>query len=209
MIKLPEILSEEIKSKIRENSEKGEKGWKFSNEEEDSLLGHFLGNLVTDKQYFKQSDKDYEWEISYNKFRGRGKNALESIIGADAIITFEITDKIRNNKTVKSILFQAKKEGNVRGLQKQKDLMDKYAKGGNFIFTCGPNGYFAQDRIYDEKIRIGNFLADQFLACIIGIQGMFYDDEKKELFTKSKIKLDYAIVNELLIEVEIDKKDTL
>jgi hypothetical protein len=207
MIRLPKNLSEEIKTKIRENSLKGEKGWKYSNEEEDSLLGHFLGNLITDKQYFEQSEKIYEWEISYNKFRGRGKNALESIVGADAIITFEIIDNISNNKTVKSILFQAKKEGNSSGLKKQKDLMNKFAKGGNFIFTCGPNGYFAQDNIDDEKVRIGNFLADQFVACTIGIQGMFYDDKKKELITKNKIKTDYPIVDEIVIEVEIDQKD--
>ncbi|MGV8994792.1 MAG: hypothetical protein ACOH1O_11875 [Flavobacterium sp.] len=205
MIKLPKDLSEEIKNKIKENSLKGEKGWKYSNQEEDSLLGHFLGTLITDKKYFEDSEKIYEWEIFYNKFRGRGKNALESIIGADAIITLEIIDNITNNKTVKSILFQAKKKGNSRGLKKQKDLMDQFAKGGNFIFTCGPDGYFAQNNIVDEKVRIGNFLADQFVTCTIGIQGMFYDDINNKLITKNSIKNDYTILEEILIKVEIDQ----
>lgn len=206
MIRLPEKLSEEIKIKIRENSRKGEKGWRFSNEEEDSLLGHFLGNLITDRQYFEQFDKIYEWEIIYNKFRGRGVNALESIVGADAIITFEIKDNLSNFKTVKSILFQAKKEGNSNGLKRQKDLMNKFANGGNFIFTCGPNGYFAQDNLDDEKIRIGDFLADQFIACLIGIQGMFYDDKKKELIKNNRSKTNYLIEDEVIIEVEINNK---
>lgn len=205
MIRLPKILKEQIKESIKFNSIKGEKGWRFSKEDEDSLLGHFLGNLITERQYFEQSNKKYEWEIIYNKFRGKGKDALESKIGADAIITFEIQDNVTNQKTIKSILFQAKKEGNRSGLKEQKNLMDKFAKNGNFIFTCGPKGYFAQDTLDAEKFRIGDFLADQFVACLIGIEGMFYDEVNKELITRNKIKTNYSIKDEIVIEVEIEK----
>ncbi|MCH5719908.1 hypothetical protein [Niabella hibiscisoli] len=89
--------------------------------------------------------------------RGRGRNAYESKIGADAIITFEIVDKINNKRTIKSLLFQAKKEGNSSGLASQKEKMDKVACKGNFIFTCSEQEYYAQTEIDGQRTNIESF----------------------------------------------------
>jgi len=206
MIKLPDELIEMIKEYIRKNSLAGERGWRFSNQEEDSLLGHYLGRLVSEKQFFLRENKIYEWEIRYNKFRGRGKNALESLVGADSIITFEIENKDSNEKTIKSILLQAKKEGNNQGLERQKYLMDKFAKDGNFIFTCTPDGYFAQRDLDSDKMRIGDFLSDVFISCFVGIEDMYYEDNRNELIRDDKA-INFDIKDELSINVEIEKNN--
>ena len=204
MIKLPEVLKKKIQKEILKNSKKGENGWRFSKNDEDSLLGDFLGNLRTDKRIFHRFDKEYEWEILYHKMRGRGKNAYESKVGADAIITFEIIDKISNNKTLKSLIFQAKKEGNNSGLKEQKYKMDFIAHGGNFIFTCSELGYYAQTEIEGKKMNIGKFLANEFIECNIGIENFEYDEINRVL-KNNGILIEGVELDELLVKVEIQK----
>ena len=201
MLLIPKGLREEIQEQIIENSLRGEQGWRFSNEDEDSLLGDFLGNLRTNKRYFLASEKEYEWEILYHKMRGRGPGAYEKSVGADAIITFEIKNKTTGKKTVKSLIFQAKKEGNNIGIKAQKLLMDNIAKDGNFIFTCGESGYFAQTTIGGEKYNIGQFLANQFIECIIGIENFEYD-EKRELLFLNGVLIKRTKLAEVVVKVE-------
>lgn len=204
MIELPKKLKIEIQEEIKKNSLEGEKGWRFSKQDEDSLLGDFLGKLRTDKKKFNKSGKDYQWEILYHKMRGRGRNAYESKIGADAIITFEIIDNITNKKTVKSLIFQAKKEGNNSGLVSQKDKMNKIVPNGNFIFTCSANGYYAQTKVNGNRISIGEFLADEFIECKIGIENFEYDEEEKLLKLNNKL-ISGVDLEEVVVKVEIKK----
>ncbi len=204
MIDIPSELKKEIQNKIVENSVRGEKGWRFSKKDEDSLLGDYLGNLRTDKAQYIANEVEYEWEILYHKMQGRGPGAYEKSVGADAIITFEINDKINNRRTVKSLIFQAKKEGHNSGLEIQKELMDKVAKGGNFIFTCGGNGYFAQTEIGGEKYKIGDFLALQFIECQIGIEDFEYDENKELLKIKEKY-IEKVKLEEVVVKVEINE----
>ena len=184
MIEIPYKLRKEIQDQIIINSLRGEKGWRFGQRDEDSLLGDYLGNLRTDKRIFMDGNKSYEWESLYHKIQGKGKNAYEKLIGADAIITFEITNNTNYEKTVKSLIFQAKKEGNTNGLQDQKAKMDIIAPRGNFILTCGGNGYTAQTKIGGEKTKIGNFLANKFIECEIGIEGFEYNEKNHTIINK-------------------------
>ncbi len=205
MIKIPKELRIKIQEQIVTNSLRGEKGWRFSRKDEDSLLGDYLGNLRTDKQKYFEGKSEYDWEILYHKMQGRGKNAYEKSTGADAIITFEIENKVKKRRTVKSLIFQAKKEGNTTGLQNQKKLMDNIALGGNFVFTCAETGYYAQTEIGGAKTSIGQFLAYQFIECNIGIEDFEYDEKNELLINKGryieKVKLD-----EVVIKVEIKKE---
>lgn len=205
MIKIPEKLRQEIQEQIVVNSRRGETGWRFSRKDEDSLLGDYLGNLRTDKRHFFDSKNDYDWEILYHKMQGRGKNAYEKKIGADAIITFEIENKATKQRTVKSLIFQAKKEGNIAGLQKQKKLMDNIASGGNFIFTCAETGYYAQTEIGGTEINIGQFIAYQFIECKIGIEDFEYDEEK-ELLIKKGIYIENVKLAEVKVKIQIERK---
>jgi len=205
MIRIPKELKQEIKNQIIQNSAKGEEGWRFSKKEEDSLLGDYLGNLRTDKRFFTTIDKKFEWEILYHKMQGRGQNAYEKYIGADAIITFEIKSSFTRKRTVKSLIFQAKKEGNTSGIDTQKSQMDKIAKGGNFIFTCGSNGYFAQTEIGGLKQNIGQFLAHRFIECKIGLENFEYD-EVRELLKYNNRFIEKVKLDEVIVKVEIDNK---
>lgn len=204
MIKLPENLKKEIQDQIIKNSARGEKGWRFSKKEEDSLLGDYLGNLRTDKKNFYTNNENYEWEVLYHKVLGRSPKSYEKVTGADAIITFEIFDKISNKKTLKSLIFQAKKEGNDSGLEEQKSKMDSISKDGNFIFTCSQNGYFAQTEIGGKKTNIGEFLAYQFIECKIGVENFEYD-EKKELLVLNGKYIERVKLEEVVVKVEIEK----
>ena len=110
--------------------------------------------------------------------------------------------KINQKKTVKSLIFQAKKEGNVVGLYEQKRLMDNIAPSGNFVLTCGKSGYFAQTDIGGTKTNIGQFLAYQFIECNIGIEDFEYDEEKEVLRNKSS-DIKKAQLDEVVVKVEI------
>jgi hypothetical protein len=48
-------------------------------------------------------------QFVYKKLQGRGKDAYEKKPGADGVITYAILDLKKNERTVKSIIFQAKK----------------------------------------------------------------------------------------------------
>lgn len=145
MIEIPENLRRSIQDQIIESSARGERGWRFSRKDEDSLLGDYLGSLRSDRRIFLTIDKEYEWEILYHKIQGRGPNAYEKHIGADAIITFEIVDKLAGERTVKSLIFQAKKEGNGSGVAAQKNLVDNIAKGGNLYIFMRPEWIFCSN----------------------------------------------------------------
>lgn len=203
MIEIPIELRKEIQEQIVTNSQKGEKGWRFSRKDEDSLLGDYLGNLRTDRRKFLEGKNEYDWEILYHKMQGRGKNAYEKSTGADAIITFEIENKRTKRRTVKSLIFQAKKEGNSTGLQNQKKLMDDIANGGNFIFTCAESGYYAQTEIGGIKTNIGQFIAYQFIECKIGIEDFEYD-EQKELLKNKGVYIQKVKLDEVIVKVEIE-----
>jgi hypothetical protein len=206
MIRIPKDLKIEILGQIIANSERGENGWHFSRKDEDSLLGDYLGNLRTNKRLFRLDKKEYEWEILYHKMQGRGRNAYEKSIGADAIITFEIEDKINKRRTVKSLIFQAKKENNVSGLITQKKLMDEVAFGGNFIFTCGEGGYYAQTEIGGQRTNVGQFIAYKFIECKIGIEDFEYD-EQQELLKNRGVFIEKVKLDEIVVKVEIEETE--
>jgi hypothetical protein len=204
MLRIPRELKTEIQEQIVASSRRGESGWRFSHRDEDSLLGDYLGNLRTDKRKFIKGHGEYDWEILYHKLQGRGKNAYEKSTGADAVITFEIVNNVTKKRSVKSLIFQAKKEGNKAGLKNQKDLMDKIAKGGNFIFTCSENGYYAQTEIEGEKTNIGDFIAYKFIECKIGIDGFEYD-EKNQLLINKGVHIEKVKFDEVKVRIEIKR----
>ena len=201
MIQIPGTLSDEIKSVIKENCLEGEQGWSHGEYEEDTIVGDFLGNLRTGKTISTANKNIYEWEIVYKKFHGRGINPLEKETGADGIITFEISDQTRNIKTVKPIIFQAKKKGNYNDLKEQTSKMNQIAKNGNFVLRLTPDGYFAKQDDNKQK-RIGDFLVDDFLACKTGIEGMTFDPIRKQLKFETLDLIHFEISQRLSIKVD-------
>ncbi|MGV0754379.1 hypothetical protein ACTS95_10000 [Empedobacter brevis] len=192
---IPSNIQSELAKYIREKCPHAESGWVFSNQDEDSVTGDFLGNLRSNGWI---ENRDFKYRFYYNKVRGRGKGALEKETGADGIITIELTS---DGKTkFKSFVFQAKKIGNKTD-EIQVKKMNFLFPNANVVFRYGPNGYFVEN-FEDKEIRICEFIADIFLKCKVGIIGLRYDANINRIrmndgrFKKSKF------VHELVIEVQ-------
>lgn len=184
-------LSEHIKSKCKH----AESGWENSNEDEDTITGDFLGNLRTSDWI---TSNNVHYKFNYNKFRGRGKGALEKKTGADGIVTVEI--ERGGSIDYKSFVFQAKKIGN-NSINAQQAVMKKFFPNGNVIFRYGPEGYKIEG--FHKETTICAFIIDEFLECNFGIEGLRYDSKQKLLNNGINIFKDSEWINELEIKVTV------
>src|SRR5450631_3523679 len=89
---IPGPVFESIQRHLRNVGAKAAQGWESNEAEEDSLTGD-LGRLLKTPHAvnIRIGDQAWRWSIGYKKFRGRGPDAFESIIGADGIIQIETT----------------------------------------------------------------------------------------------------------------------
>ncbi len=172
-----------------------EEGWENSNQDEDTITGDFLGNLRS-KGWIELNKFGYK--LTYNKFRGRGSNALESKTGADGIVTIEIEKN--NSIRYKSFVFQAKKIGNY-SLGEQEALMNNHLPDCNVIFRYGPKGYKVEN--YKEEMSICKFISNVFLKCEFGMEDLRYDHKKNILNKDNLVFKDSIWINELEIKVRI------
>jgi hypothetical protein len=197
MIPVPEEVIDTLSSYIQANCGRAERSWKRANEEEDSITGDFFGNLSTEGGIVD----DYSWGFYYNKFRGRGKNALEKIVGADGIITIHYIDPTENIEYYKSLAYQAKKVG---GQIKQDQLqkMRRYFPDGNMVVVYGPTGYTAYENTPSEALRLCDLITNNFLACKIGIEGLYYDDDARRLILPATTPVTGVIGERFLMEIE-------
>lgn len=196
MIPIPKFISSELRSHILQLCAKGEAGWEFANQEEDALTADFFGTLRTDWI----TTNNYQWRFHYNKVRGRGPGAMEKTIGADGIITLHYKDQDTNKDYHKSLVFQAKKESN-RVDNVQWDKMKSFFPRGNMIVSFGPSGYSAYQNDLSAQRGLCEIIANDFLECKIGIEGLFYDHVSNKFVRPNKIPLKGTVKNELMIEV--------
>jgi len=167
---IPDNVLPAIEEHIKNNCPKAETAWEFSNQDEDTITGDFLGNLRTAGWV---DVNDYQFKFYYNKIRGRGKGALEKLTGTDGIITIEL--QFGDHKAiVKSIVFQAKKQGNLTG-NDQKQIMDKYFPGANVIFRYSKDS-FDVENFEGKDIRICEFLIKHFFSCEYGMYNLYYNN---------------------------------
>lgn len=170
-------------------------GWESASDEEDALTGDFCGALRSSWDTVQAADGAWRWRVQYKKFGGRGKNAFEKESGADGIVQVEVHGPAGDIAT-KGVLFQAKKaSGSSRSdLRDQVRKMEDLAPRGSAVFEFGPNGYRAAAstvilreitneprRIPHPHDSIGEYLAEQFLLCVSGLRGMYYDAVRKIL----------------------------
>lgn len=192
---VPDIVQMKLQEYIMNRCNHAEEGWEFSNQDEDTITGDFLGNLRT-KGWIESENLSFRF--NYNKFRGRGNNALEKKTGADGIVTIEIE---RNNFIeYKSFVFQAKKVGNNSSKVQEKKMND-LLPNGNVVFRYGPKGYKVEK--YKEDLSICEFISSVFLKCKFGIEGLRYDSNKNTLNKGKLIFKDSEWVNELEIKVKM------
>jgi hypothetical protein len=179
----------DIQKHLRASILKSENHWKFGSDEEDTITGDLCGQIVKDWSKFSENDKNEGyWKIEYKKFRGRGKDAFESKIGADGIVQISI---YRKSSPIfrKGILFQAKKENSssIRDLKIQIEKMNKINPNLGSVFIYSDRGYRGFSSLDTEKTEtLSNFLVEKFLGCKVGLEDCYFDFIKKQLSIPSK-----------------------
>lgn len=196
MIPIPNFISERLSQHIFNQCPSAEAGWEFGNQDEDTLTGDFFGNLRTSWK----SINNFEWRFHYNKVRGRGPNALENKVGADGIITLHYRNQLTHTDFYKSLVFQAKKEGNSIDYDQWNKMKD-FFPGGNIIVNYGPKGYHAIKSGVKQKEKLCKIIATDFLMCKIGIEGLYYNHQENKFFRPTNIPIAGTIKDELMIEV--------
>lgn len=189
---LPEIVRNFIRDRYLAGVADAEAQYENAVGDEDTLTGALGALISTSTPMFFQigPDLQIEVQIDYRKLRGRGKNAPESRLGADGVFQIQIS-KSGCSPFRKGLPFQAKKnwKGRDRNLLNQARDMERRLRGGIAI-DYTPRGFTAcdiADVIATRGSRkeasdagfvhpLGQILAHEFLACRVGIEGLYYDN---------------------------------
>lgn len=219
---IPEQLFEAIQHHFRRQGRRAADGWESAAEEEDTLTGDIGAHLRRGwTRRVRAAEARWRWRVTYKKFRGRGTDALENKIGADGIVQVEVRRDGDPVVDAKGVLFQAKKGRLWRRthLVEQISKMEALAPAGAVVFQYRADGYFAapaRDVLaaarHDQPLEavrpapLGDYLADTFLPCGIGLRGMYYDAVRSVLVVpvavgRSRL-LQARIVHRIALEVE-------
>lgn len=182
---IPSFVLSEIGHHLRSASLNAEQGWESAHSDEDTLTGDLGATLRVGWKSVNDGVDEFKWRVKYAKFRGRGEGAEESVLGADGIFQIEIEDGVSGALRTKGLLFQAKKHTNRnrRELLKQTDAMNDLVPGGACVIEYGPTSYRAfnatsvlqKDGLRSGGYRLGDYLAGQFLPCLAGKWGLYYE----------------------------------
>jgi hypothetical protein len=194
---IPKKVSESIREHMYASVDQAVKGFWSANEDEDTLTGHLGACLKTGLHNVDVTPEDREevsgtwkWTIDYTKFRGRGKNATETYLGADGII--EIGVSWGSQTDSKSLLFQSKTEWNIdHELVKQAVLLSTWREAAIAI-NYTPDGFNAYSidsilaskgdkRKAKDEIDLKQALGDYFLKCRIGNTDLKYNPMRRIL----------------------------
>ena len=188
---VPPLVLTEIGHHLRDASLSAEQGWESARADEDTLTGDLGASLRVGWRSVNNGVDEFQWRIKYSKFRGRGEGAEESVLGADGIFQIEIEDVVSGALRTKGLLFQAKKHTNRdrKELLKQTDAMNDLVPGGACVIEYGPTSYQAfnatsvlhEDGVRTGRDRLGDYLAGQFLPCLVGKWGLYYEVNRNVL----------------------------
>jgi len=190
---LPPIVRRFIQDRYLAGTANAEAQYQNAAGDEDSLTGA-LGALISTSEpvgFTVDSETTVVVEISYRKLRGRGHDAPERRFGADGIFQVNVSADNVGEQFRKGLPFQAKKnwKGRDSRLAKQAEQMQRTLHGG-IVIDYSPSGFTAcradavvqslGNRKAVEKAgsfqRLGQMLANAFLDCEIGIEGLYYND---------------------------------
>ena len=201
---LPNQVMNQIQSHIKGNCKIAESGFSANQMEEDAVtgaLGERLRTLPDPTRELVVDGRAWNWSVSYSKFRGRGRDAAENTIGADGIFQIQFTDTDLARIWSKGILFQAKMEKNRNraSLFEEMNKMEEITPNESIVVEYDDNGYkaiksrelLAADKtpkkvLREKSVSLGDLLADQFLECLVGVRGLFYDKNLERIFVPTK-----------------------
>ena len=209
---VPHQVLEEIKKHVREKSYGSERAWRSASKSEDTITGHWGGQIMMDWSEPMIVD-GYSWRfrVDYSKF---SSSTEEQPTGSDGIFQIEVErfdvavtpiDESRVQPEIiervdafmKGILFQSKKVDNTKRKEMVKQLKDieKLTPGEGAFFEYGPDLFraataksviaskgFTSNMNDSEFARLGDFLADDFLDCRQGVEGMYFDFNNNVLY---------------------------
>ena len=166
--------------------------------DEDSLTGA-LGQAVSNRSgiVVAVEGAEYTVKIRWDKLRGNGPRAPESLYGPDGIFQIEILNERGQIVRTKGLPFQAKTgwKGTNSELAKQCSAIERSLAGG-IVVNYTANGYEActTEAAYRFKGKyglakqageiqpLGQLLANDFLNCTKGSVGLFFDRRTERFY---------------------------
>lgn len=196
---IPEEVKSSIRQHLRSAIRRAVSRYNSSSESEDALTGA-LGmametgvHRVIVSQTQTELPGEWKWSIRYYKFRGTGPKPTEHYIGADGV--FELNLSIGSRQDRKSLLFQAKQEGEGGPTLFEQAIRLTTWREAGFVLIYSDSGYRAvplEDVIANRgRIQVGSgtslddYLGDDFLDCLIGDNDLLYDGKHKRLIWRA------------------------
>jgi hypothetical protein len=196
---IPEEVKESIIKHFTASLRKAVEGFYSAYEDEDSMTGHLGGLLRIRNQRVSVTQSElsgeWEWSIDYFKFRGRGTNATERLLGADGL--FELKLNYNNRIETKSLLFQSKLIWQRDPLLLSQSIKLSTWREAAFVLNYTPDSFQAfllddvirakgifNDRL--NKIPLDKFLGDFFLNCDVGDTDLTYDARSRKLIWRTR-----------------------
>ena len=221
-IELPRTVYEAIANHLRTVGRRAHRGWEVNQANEDSLTGATFSELQTRRtRHVRVDGLDWLWRVKSYKFGSGGRGSQEKRMGADGIIEIEVTHRDSGEIEHKSLLIQAKKQwtGKDSRLLDQINRMEELAPGSSAAVNYNPQGYSgvsgqdvlvaegSRNRLQNNQIvSLGDFLADRYLACQVGVKGLYYDSRRRQLRLPPQPNapdaIEFMIQERLRIEIE-------
>jgi len=182
---IPAPVRQAIESHVRERLSEVEERYWAAAEDEDAFTGHLGALLGTPERKVMVDGQHWNWSIEYTKFRGKGKNATESAVGADGI--FEIRVRGVEVEGQKSVLFQSKMGYPSGGEAREQALVMSNWREASVFLSYEPDGVkvFSIDDVMSDGRRSGktftDFFLDGYLACEVGDSDLQYDAKARTL----------------------------
>ena len=191
---IPKAVVDSISDHIRASITKSLDGFLSASEDEDTMTGHLGACLRSGPHNVQVTEGEvngiWKWSIDYVKFRGRGRAATESHLGADGI--FELRVAWGPRTETKSLLFQSKLDWSLdRDLVKQAILLSTWREAAViFNYTAKVFEAFSIDSVLSSKgkrsaagdpLRLEDALTEYFLQCKIGNADIVYDARTRRL----------------------------
>jgi hypothetical protein len=211
---IPVEVRDAIEQHVRKQLDEAESRYWSAAEDEDTFTGQLGALLATPERTIVADDRIWSWGIDYTKFRGRGKDATEAVLGADGI--FEIRVNGIEIQAQKSLLFQSKMgyPSGKRAIE-QALMMSNWREAAVFLAYNkeGVTTYSIDAVLRGETgtarpdgARFANFFNRSFLACKVGDSDLQYDAKSRTLEwrdeNRNKVAVHFSIPHRIRVSVD-------
>lgn len=216
---IPAQVLDDIADHVSAAMERAIQGFWSANEDEDALTGHMGACLKIGVRTVNvtqdQIKGPWKWSIDYTKFRGRGKAATESFLGADGILELSLDKGYR--KDTKSLLFQSKTDWESSSdIVEQALLLSTWREAAIGInYTPTVFEAYSIDNILASRgikaqakggLPLQDALNHYFIRCKIGNTDLRYDARLRRLYWRDMnglvVAVQFSIPNRIRMNVQ-------